>query len=177
MERCGDGRRFVHECDDGNNADGDGCSRDCRIEQGYTCTGGSPDEKDNCFVFQPGHVSLTQSGQVRLTHAIVINVRLDYLPQSLIQSIDCNDKCKNVLVGEIIDGDKGATSIISEYLAGSSYTFSVKVDFGRSFMGKFTVRVTVDPAIGKKYFGSVSSSHSIEIDVNPAFLSRVDDDD
>ena len=31
IERCGDGKKYVHECDDGNNADGDGCSIACKI--------------------------------------------------------------------------------------------------------------------------------------------------
>ncbi len=26
------------ECDDGNNLDGDGCSADCKVESGYSCT-------------------------------------------------------------------------------------------------------------------------------------------
>ena len=26
------------ECDDGNNIDGDGCSKDCKQESGYLCT-------------------------------------------------------------------------------------------------------------------------------------------
>lgn len=26
-------------CDDGNAADGDGCTMDCQIEEGFTCTG------------------------------------------------------------------------------------------------------------------------------------------
>ena len=30
-EHCGDGKKFVLECDDGNNDDGDGCSMDCQI--------------------------------------------------------------------------------------------------------------------------------------------------
>ena len=35
---CGDGQRFGDEaCDDGNSRDGDGCSKDCKIETGYTC--------------------------------------------------------------------------------------------------------------------------------------------
>ncbi|CAE7559633.1 GAT1 [Symbiodinium natans] len=37
---CGDGIRHIvagEECDDGNLIDGDGCSRDCRIEDGFTC--------------------------------------------------------------------------------------------------------------------------------------------
>jgi len=36
---CGDGRwdADTEQCDDGNNADADGCSAACEIEQGYTC--------------------------------------------------------------------------------------------------------------------------------------------
>ena len=37
---CGNGEVVIPElCDDGNNADGDGCSEACAIETGYTCTG------------------------------------------------------------------------------------------------------------------------------------------
>ena len=46
IENCGDGKKFVLACDDGNNNDGDGCSRDCKIEQGYICRGGSPNTRD-----------------------------------------------------------------------------------------------------------------------------------
>lgn len=36
---CGDGQRFSNEaCDDGNLFNGDGCSSDCRIEKGFTCS-------------------------------------------------------------------------------------------------------------------------------------------
>lgn len=31
IEVCGDGRRFTLACDDGNNVNGDGCSKDCKI--------------------------------------------------------------------------------------------------------------------------------------------------
>ena len=38
---CGDGLRLgVEECDDGNNASGDGCSSECKVEAGYRCLGG-----------------------------------------------------------------------------------------------------------------------------------------
>lgn len=30
-EICGDGKRFSLACDDGNNIDGDGCSKDCKL--------------------------------------------------------------------------------------------------------------------------------------------------
>ena len=32
---CGDGLRVYEECDDGNTASKDGCSKDCTIEEGY----------------------------------------------------------------------------------------------------------------------------------------------
>ena len=104
---------------------------------------------------------------------MILNVRLDYLPQSLIQSADCNNKCFNVLVGEIIDGDMGATSITSEYLPGSTYSFAVKVEFGRTYIGKFTIKISIDRAIGLKYFGQISASQSIDVDVFPSYLSKV----
>lgn len=45
VAKCGDGQRFAgEECDDGNTFSGDGCSSDCHVETGYTCTDviGSP---------------------------------------------------------------------------------------------------------------------------------------
>ena len=37
---CGNGTIDAEEtCDDGNKADGDGCSKDCQTEQGWTCDG------------------------------------------------------------------------------------------------------------------------------------------
>jgi cysteine-rich repeat protein len=48
-ETCGDGRKFVLACDDGNLKDGDGCSSKCTIEPGYMCVGGGPYSPDMCF--------------------------------------------------------------------------------------------------------------------------------
>ena len=47
-EICGDGRRINHACDDGNTANGDGCSSTCTIETGYGCQGGSRNDMDVC---------------------------------------------------------------------------------------------------------------------------------
>ena len=59
LEICGDG---IHagqlECDDGNNANGDGCSSDCKVEFGFRC-----DQKKNspdvCYDILPPEVKLT----------------------------------------------------------------------------------------------------------------------
>jgi cysteine-rich repeat protein/YVTN family beta-propeller protein len=60
---CGNGNvQGSEECDDGDNADGDGCSRGCVVEDGFLCSGepsvcapgtdedgdGFPDATDNC---------------------------------------------------------------------------------------------------------------------------------
>jgi cysteine-rich repeat protein len=38
--QCGEGTpNFGKECDDGNSNDGDGCSKTCRVEYGYVCSG------------------------------------------------------------------------------------------------------------------------------------------
>ena len=50
-EICGDGNDYFHyPCDDGNSKAGDGCSKYCQIERGYTCGGGSntPAKADTC---------------------------------------------------------------------------------------------------------------------------------
>lgn len=49
---CGDGKRILagdaEGCDDGNLADGDGCSAACTVELGYACDGGSLNRADTC---------------------------------------------------------------------------------------------------------------------------------
>ena len=36
-ELCGDGKLFDYQCDDGNQLDGDGCSKNCIIEESWSC--------------------------------------------------------------------------------------------------------------------------------------------
>jgi cysteine-rich repeat protein len=46
---CGDGTAEAPEtCDDGGNADGDGCSSGCQIEAGYICDGITPCHQPSC---------------------------------------------------------------------------------------------------------------------------------
>ena len=42
----------------------------------------------------------------------------------LLQSLDCNDQCSNILDGKIISGEK-AISIRSKYIAGTNYSFTM----------------------------------------------------
>lgn len=47
---CGNGKREVGEqCDNElTGTNGDGCSEYCKVENGYTCTGGTPTTIDTC---------------------------------------------------------------------------------------------------------------------------------
>ena len=54
-----------------------------------------------------------------------MNIKVDYLPQKLLQSNECNDRCSSILNAEIKSGDKGAISIKSSFIPGSSYVFAV----------------------------------------------------
>lgn len=160
-------------CDDGNNIDGDGCSRDCKIEKGYSCVGGSPNSPDTCSNVLPSSLIFTQSGQSHLANKIILNIRLNYLPMQLIKSaVDCKNGCDSVLDVQITKGDKGVSSIKSSYIPSSTYSFSVELDFGREPIGMFTVQVGIQSSIASKYFNGIDTSSKLTIDVNPALLSR-----
>lgn len=38
-----------YDCDDGNTSDGDGCSSDCLVEDGFVCSGGTTTTADDCY--------------------------------------------------------------------------------------------------------------------------------
>ena len=67
--------------------------------------------------------------------SIILGVKLDYMPEKLFESAECANQCRNILVGQIIDGDKSAISITSNYVPGTTFSFSVHVEFGRSTFG------------------------------------------
>ena len=169
---CGDGKRFSLLCDDGNNFNGDGCSADCQIETGYHCIGGSPNSKDTCSSFKPTAIAFTQSGQSHLPGKIILNIRINYLPEELIQSAtDCINHCDRVLDVRIVDGFKSVVSIKASYLPKSSYSFSVEFDFGREPIGLFRAEICLNQGIALKYFSGIDTSQILPVDVNPAFMS------
>ncbi|CAG9327451.1 unnamed protein product [Blepharisma stoltei] len=54
IEICGDGRNMGQaQCDDVNNANGDGCSSSCAVETGWSCFGGSSNSPDVCKDITP----------------------------------------------------------------------------------------------------------------------------
>ena len=178
QEVCGDGLKFVSDCDDGNNVDGDGCSSTCEIEQGWTCNGGSPQGKDQCNRGLPSSIVLKSTGQSHLWGKVIVNVKANYLPQALIDSaVDCKNRCNNVLEARIISGDRSAISIVAQYIPNSRYSFSVVVNFGREPIGMFVLEVAIRKSIATKYFGQMDASRAVAINVNPSHFSTASPND
>lgn len=159
-------------CDDGNNINGDGCSSDCKIEVGFTCTGGSPNSKDSCTKTLPKALTFTSTGQSHLYGKIVINVMVNYMPLSLIQSsTDCSNNCKDILSVQLVSGFVSTTSIVVSYLPSSSFSFSVEIGFGVEPIGMFTAQIGINPNLVQRYFSGIDVSNGLTVNVNPAFLS------
>ena len=172
QEICGDGKRIISDCDDGNTIDGDGCSSTCEIEKGYHCVGGSPYSKDSCTLGLPTVLTMKSTGQSHLWGKVIINVKLNYLPQALIDSAtDCKNRCDKVLSAQIISGDKSAVSILAQYIPNSRYSFSVEVNFGKEPVGMFTLQVGIRKSLVGKYFQGIDCTKTLNINVNPAYFT------
>ncbi len=93
IETCGDGQNFgMNMCDDGNQVDGDGCSKNCVAEKGYTCSGGYPYDKDNCTYIPTEILSI----QVNEHNDIVIKFsRPVYFKKDNITTLDLKLKYRN----------------------------------------------------------------------------------
>ena len=92
----------VRECDDGNNQQRDGCSDECAVEKGYSCSGGSENTKDTCVSnvkvkgeFVTGQVTAgVNSGTIYVKFSDPVFITTDYL-DSYSQHIKLIIKDKN----------------------------------------------------------------------------------
>ena len=100
-----------------------------------------------------------------------MNVKIDYLPKELLQSKDCNDRCSNILDGNVVGNQP--VSIKSSFLAGTSYAFSIEIDFGRKYIGAFSLEIEVNPSIAQQYFNNIDASEKLVVQIDPKFLSLV----
>lgn len=114
-------------------------------------------------------MTLIQTGQIRYSTKIVINIKLDYLPQALLQSLDCQDRCSSVLIGRLTGGETSAR-IKSSFISGSRYAFSMELEFDRPYIARFNVEISINPALAR-YFSGVSIANKLNVEVNPAYLS------
>jgi cysteine-rich repeat protein len=176
QEVCGDGKKFTLPCDDGNTLSGDGCSSSCQVEAGYVCAGGSPQSRDTCQKGLPSVLTIDSTGQSHVWGKVVINIKLNYVPQALIDSAaDCKNQCNDVIAASIVSGDSSAISIIAQYIANTRYSFSVVVDFAKEPIGMFSLKVGLKASIAAKYYAGMDTSKTVTVNVNPAYFSQLSD--
>lgn len=109
-----------------------------------------------------------------------MNVQVNYLPLSLIQSAsDCLNQCKDVLSVRITSGDTSTTGIVASYIPSTSFSFSIEINFQKEPIGLFSLQIGINPILVQKYFSGIDVSDRLTVNVNPAFLAiyRADKDD
>lgn len=167
-EVCGDGKRFVLPCDDGNNVNGDGCSSTCQIEPSYSCRGGSPTTKDVCLPFAPSKTIISPRGKVHSIGKVTSGYRLNYIPSELLKN-GC-PFCSQLLLVKQISGDSVAT-ITQSYIPQSQYSMNVVYDFGSGEpIPNFSVTIQVNPAL-IQYFSGVDIGQVVQDDIDPSLLA------
>lgn len=82
-EVCGDGLRFVLACDDGNTIAGDGCDPFCHVEEGFTCSGGSPSSRDVCYPSEEIKMSLYTLKKTQFKNELAMEVQLQNYPMTI----------------------------------------------------------------------------------------------
>lgn len=167
-EICGDGIRFVVSCDDGNTRNGDGCSSRCRVEQGWSCFGGSPTTPDSCTRGRPTSIMIYPTGQTHLPGKIVTNVRVSWLPTELSAS-----GCKDCLDVRMLSSTNNAR-INSTFIQGTSYSFSIQFDFVREPISDFRFSVRINPSLQEPYFRGIDISYVATVSVTPSVLALND---
>lgn len=171
VEKCGDGKRFELDCDDGNNKNGDGCSADCKIETGWTCTGGSSTKASACILGTPERTYLELTGTVHLYGRIVQGVRLSYIPESLTAN-DCAE-CYNLLWVRVIKSDI-VPGVRVNYLPKSKYQFLVEFEFHGTFsIPTFNIAVQINPEYAK-YFNRKDMAQIQIKTIDPSVLAIKD---
>ena len=84
-----------HECDDGNLSDGDGCSSNCKIENGYKCTSHT-DKPDVCVDIKPptGTMTLRAGNTLVITFSESILSTLDSKLLSETMEVNLKRNCE-----------------------------------------------------------------------------------
>jgi cysteine-rich repeat protein len=116
-EICGDGKRFILQCDDGNTINGDGCSNTCTIESSWICSGGSSTSKDTCTLSTS---KITLLKNVIFGNALYQNVFLTPLPKNLTAN-GCPN-CPNLINATLYSAPSGAI-VNSNFIPNTEYNY------------------------------------------------------
>lgn len=162
-EKCGDGKRFTAECDDGNLINGDGCNDYCEIEDGWTCNGGGSTKRDNCVQSIPSNVILSKTGATNLGTIIIQQVRASYLPPC-VSKFECAD-CAKVLDVAVVSS-LAAPEIRVNYNPFTKYQWVIKATFNEIVSSSIKLVVKINPIYkgqGANCFADSDFNQQLEI--------------
>jgi len=138
-EICGDARNMgILECDDGNLIDGDGCSKDCKIEEYYECSGGDYEHADICINRKPLEL---KSFNFYGNRTVVLIFASKAMLLKSFNNNNNNNKVKEIKFKDIIkfsieteNGEKGVDWSYSEFNIDNfkKITFQVNLNFSLS---------------------------------------------
>lgn len=158
--RCGDGivRGPMEACDDGDRMDGDGCSRDCALEPGFTCAG-APSSCTN-----PPPIALDDRIRTREETAVDIDV--------LANDRDAADDVLAVVttgtpaLGRLALSASGAITFTPRLDAWGTDRFRYTIRDTRGQTASATVTVIVDPTNDVPRTGDLSLRTAFEAGVD-----------
>lgn len=162
-EKCGDGKRFTAECDDGNLINGDGCNDYCEIEDGWTCNGGGSTKRDNCVQSIPSNVILSKTGATNLGTVIIQQVRASYLPPC-VSKFECAE-CAKVLDVAVVSS-LAAPEIRVNYNPFTKYQWVIQATFNEIVSSSIKLVVKINPAYkgqGANCFADSDFNQQLEI--------------
>ena len=171
VEKCGDGKRFELECDDGNTRNDDGCNSNCEVEDGWSCNGGSSIRASTCAPFIPDRSYINPTKAVHLFGRVVQGVRLSYIPKSLTDN-ECA-QCNKLLWVKVIKSDI-IPGVRVSYLPKSTYQFFIEFEFHGTFsIPVFTFSIQINPDY-KQYFSTEDLAQIKVLTVDPAVLKKAE---
>jgi hypothetical protein len=147
---------------------GDGCSSNCSVESGWSCSGGTSTSKSNCAPFLPSKSIITAKGSVQLVGKVVQGITVSYLPNNLTTG-GCPN-CSQLLLVRVTQADVIPSFQVS-YLPTSQYKFLIEFDFQGIFgIPVFTVTIQLNPAFSS-YFTTGDMAQLVTLTIDPAVLA------
>ena len=118
-----------------------------------------------------GPIDMRMMGMTHLYGKIVLNVKINFLPQELLDSSSERDNIFKVLTNTNLP-----VEVRSSYMDHSSYTYVIIYDFKKvEPIPEFLTRIEVKPEIKAKYFNEVAVT-PLFLKINPAYMARQDED-
>ena len=171
IEECGDGTRFKDECDDGNLLNGDGCSNQCEVEDGWTCMGGTSMGTSNCRRGRPENSVINLVGTVTQIHTVLQSVRISYLSDCAVTQ-NCQN-CSSLLKVRVSHSEFPIrTEVI--FIPNSKWHFYITFDFGQAFANSgFTFVLELNPEFAG-CFNDKDMRQQLRVTVDPTLLKLLE---